>query len=72
MKMKQEKDIDLIRRNYENRIVTDSKLAGQNLESLKMKYESQMASQKESYEDKLRQMQKNIDLEKLNASKSKA
>lgn len=65
------KDMELMRRNYETRIANDTKLSAQNLEGLKLKYETQIAHQKESYEEKIRQLQKNIDEEKINMAKSK-
>ena len=51
------------------RIAGDKKQNELNTESLKMKYESQLANQKEAYEEKIRQMQKNFDQEKINMAK---
>ncbi len=71
LKNQHTKDMDVLRRNYETRIANETKLSTQNLESQKLKYEMQLSTQKEAYEERLRQMQRNMDQERINMSKAK-
>ena len=71
LKVNQIKEMDVLRRAYETRIKNDGKLAQQNLDSQKLKYENQISAEKESYEERIRQLQKNFEAEKINWTKAK-